>query len=246
MAQVRFSEVIAIEKYLPDIQEKLRHKGFPRFLRGQAQEVTLLPDGPKFRAIERFEFQNKEAFLGIVLQSNSVAVHTSRYSNYESFEENIQTALMTIQRVVDISLSERIGLRYVNLIRLGEAEKWSNYLNPGLLGVDPHSVGVDTWNSRSEYVGKTAVGTLAVRCWQSQQTLPPDLVGGSGLLNSSITLTPGEIVTTLDFDHFLEKPLDFKVPHIVSVFEQLHQNLDKVFETSVTPKALVKWGKEES
>jgi len=246
VAQVRFSAVVAIDKYVPEIQEKLRHKGFPRFVRGQVHEIAFQADGaPKFSAVERFEFQNKEASLGIVLQSNSVAVHTNSYSNYEAFEEHTKTALMAVHRVANISLSERIGLRYVNLIRLESGEKWSDYLHQGLLGIDPDSVGVKKWVSGSQFLGETGVGQLAVRCSQSEQPFPPDLITSS--LSYSVALAnKGEIVTTLDLDHFLEQASDFKVATVIATLEQLHESLDKVFTTAVTSKALTKWGKVEN
>jgi uncharacterized protein (TIGR04255 family) len=246
VAQVRFSAVVAIEKFIPEIQEQLRHKGFPRFVKGQGVEISIQVDGPpKFNPVERFEFQNKDQSLGIVLQSNSVAVHTNCYLNYETFEEHTKTALMCVHRVISIGLSERIGLRYVNLVRRGSGEKWTDYVHRGLLGLDPDSVGVERWTSRSEYVGATAVGQLAIRCSQSEQPFPPDL------LNTSLTYPnplsdEGETVTTLDFDHFVERTSDFKVAATMSTLEQLHESLDKVFTTAVTSAALTKWGKVES
>ena len=244
VAQVRFSAVVAIEKYVPEIQEKLRHKGFPRFVRGQVHEIAFQADGaPKFSAVERFEFQNKEASLGIVLQSNSVAVHTNSYSNYEAFEEYTKTALMAVHGIANINLSERIGLRYVNLIRLQPGEKWADYLHQGLLGIDHGAVGVKKWVSGSQFLGETAVGQLAVRCSQSEQPFPPDLIISS--LSYSMSLAKGEIVMTLDLDHFLEQASDFKVGAVMATLEQLHESLDTVFTTAVTPKALIKWGKVE-
>jgi uncharacterized protein (TIGR04255 family) len=244
VAQVRFSPIVAIEKFVPEIQEKLRHKGFPRFARGQVMEIALQADGaPKFNAVERFEFQDKEARLGIVLQSNSLAVHTNSYSNYEKFEEEIKTALMAVHRVADISLAERIGLRYVNLIRLQDGERWTDYLHQGLLGLDPQSVGVDHWLIRSEATGTTEAGKLAVRCSQSEQPFPPDLL--TSTLHYSLELAKGEIVTTLDFDHFVEGVSDFSVVAAMSTLERLHESLDLVFATSVTEQALRKWGKAE-
>jgi uncharacterized protein (TIGR04255 family) len=246
VAQVRFSAVVAIEKYLPEIQEQLRHKGLPRFMRGQVHEISIQPDGPpKFTAAERFEFQNKDASLGIVLQANSVAIHTNQYSNYEAFDEQVKTALMSVHRIVNISLSERIGLRYVNLIRLGEGEKWTDYLHQGLLGLDPRSAGVEKWTSRSESLGATGVGQLAVRCSQSEQPLPPDLLT-STLAYSAPLAGRGEIVTTLDFDHFVEQTSDFKVSDAISTLDHLHESLDRVFMASVTSNALAKWGKVEN
>ena len=244
VAQVRFSPIVAIEKFVPEIQEKLRHKGFPRFVRGQIPEITFQPDGtPKFNTVERFEFQDKDARLGIVLQSNSLAVHTNNYSNYETFEEEIKTALMAVHRVAGISLTERIGLRYVNLVRLQQGEKWADYVHEGLLGLDPRSVGVKNWLSRSEALGSSEVGKLVIRCSQSELPFPPDLL--TNTLQYSLELAKGEIVTTLDFDHFVESVSDFKVSEAISTLETLHESLDLVFATSVTTNALRKWGRVE-
>jgi uncharacterized protein (TIGR04255 family) len=244
VAQVRFSAIVAIEKFVPEIQEQLRHKGFPRYLEGQVHEIAIQTDGPpKFSAVKRFEFQNKEATLGIVLQPSSVAIHTNNYTNYEAFEEYTKTALMTVHRVLNIGLSERIGLRYVNLIRLEPGEEWTDYLHKGLLGLAPGSVGVKKWTSASQFLGDTDVGQLAIRCSQSEQPIPPDLQTSS--LNYSKPLPKGEVVTILDLDHFLERPADFKVAAAMAVLEQLHESLDKVFTTAVTMTALTKWGKVE-
>jgi len=244
VAQVRFSAIVAIEKFVPEIQEKLRHKGFPRFVRGQVMEIALQPDGaPKFNAVERYEFQDKDARLGIVLQSNSLAIHTNNYLNYEKFEEEIKTALMAVHRVVSINLTERIGLRYVNLIRLRDGENWADYLHRGLLGLDSQAVNVDHWLSRSEAIGTTEVGKLAVRCSQSEQAFPPDLL--TSTLHYSLELAKGEIVTILDFDHFVETVSDFSVANAISTLEKLHESLDLVFAASVTSGALRKWGKVE-
>jgi uncharacterized protein (TIGR04255 family) len=242
VAQVRFSAVVAIEKYVPEIQEQLRHKGFPRFLKAQVQEMALQIDAaPKFSTSDRFEFQDKDASIGIVLQSNSVAVHTNRYLNYESFEEHIKTALMAVNRVVGISLSERIGLRYVNLIRLKSNEAWREYLHEGLLGLDSASAGVENWLSNSQFIGKTEVGQLAVRCSRSSQPFPLDLL--TNTLAYSLELPKDEIVTTLDFDHYIEQITDFKVAKAISTLEQLHESLDQVFMAAVTSDALTKWGR---
>jgi uncharacterized protein (TIGR04255 family) len=242
VAQVRFSAIVAIEKYVPEIQEKLRHKGFPRFLKAQVQEVALQIDAaPKLSTSDRFEFQDKDASLGIVLQSNSVAVHTNRYSDYEAFEEHVKTALMAVNRVVGIGLSERIGLRYVNLVRLKPNEGWREYLHEGLLGLDSASVGVESWTSSSQFVGKTEVGQLAVRCSRSAQPFPPDLL--TSTLAYSLELAKDEIVTTLDFDHYIEQVTDFKVAKAISMLEQLHESLDRVFMSAVTSDALTRWGR---
>ncbi|MGA8273234.1 MAG: TIGR04255 family protein [Candidatus Sulfotelmatobacter sp.] len=135
-------------------------------------------------------------------------------------------------RVLNISLSERIGLRYVNLIRLGPDENWVDFIHQGFLGLDPNSVGVEKWTSGSQFLGMTGVGQLVIRCSRSEQPFPPDLLT-STLAYSTPLSDKGETVTTLDFDHFAEQASDFKVPAAMATLERLHESLDRVFTAAV-------------
>lgn len=241
LTQVKFSAVMALEKFIPDIQEQLRHKGFPRFVQGQMQEIMLTPNSPpKFSVTDRYEFQDKDERVGIVLTTNSVAVQTNSYASFEQFEDIFTTALIVVNRVLRIGLWERIGLRYVDLVRPSENETLGQYLNPGLVGIDPKSVGVKHWTSRFEQKGTTELGTLVTRCTQLPQILPPDLFPST--LKYSVALKPDEIATLLDFDHFVERSEDFDTRRVVSIIGELHNSVDLAFRNSVTPYALERWG----
>lgn len=198
---------------------------------------------PKFNVTDRFEFQDKDGTVGVVLTPTSVAVQTNKYSRFEDFEEIVATTLLVVNRVVNIALAERVGLRYVDLVRLVENEKWSDYLQPGLLGIAPETVGVRTWMSRYESLGTTELGKLAVRCSRSEQILPLDLFPTT--LNYTTALRPGEIATLLDFDHFVEKSSDFDTRSIGALIGELHDTVDIAFRKSVTADALTRWGNGE-
>lgn len=245
VTQVRFSAVMSVEKFVPDIQEKLRHRGFPRFQRSQVQELAFVLGGatPKVTFTERFEFQNKEASLGIVLTFNTLAVHTNDYKTYEDFEKSIATAIDVIHGAMNLSIVERIGLRYVDLIRLKENETWEDYLQPGLLGLDPAKVGVESWTSRLESIGATDIGKLLIRCGQTEQALPPDLQLPT--LKYSTSLNSGEVATLLDCDHFSEETTDFEPEAVLAKISDLHDHIDRAFRNSVTPHALKSWGSEQ-
>lgn len=244
LTQVRFSAVMAIDKFIPDIQEQLRHKGFPRFSKGQVQEFFLQPDAPpKFNMSDRFEFQDRDGATGVVLTPTSFAVHTNKYSRFEEFEDIVATTLVVVNRVLRLTLAERVGLRYVDLVRLSEGETWADYLQPGLLGIDSKVVGVEKWLSRYEALGTTSLGKLMVRCSQSEQILPPDLFPTT--LNYSTSLRAGETATLLDFDHFVEKSTDFDTRDIVTIIGELHDAVDVAFRHSVTANALSRWGNGE-
>lgn len=248
VAQVRISAVIAIDKYIPEIQEQLRHKGFPRFKQEQVRHLRLdFGAEPKFNIIERFEFQNKEQTTGLILASDFVALHASRYENFGKFEEMLSAGLEIIHKALQISLTERIGLRYVDLVRVHEGESLGDYLQPGLLGLDPATLGARSSLSRFEFVGLTEIGKLIVRCStaQGEEFLPPDLEPTS--LRFGVTPEPNESRYLLDFDHSSEgaEASDFSIKGVLDNMQQLHSNLDLAFRHAVTEQALTRWGNEE-
>jgi uncharacterized protein (TIGR04255 family) len=245
IGQVRISPVVAIEKYIPEIQEQLRHKGFPRFVKGQIQEIRFEIDAaPKMHAVDRYEFQNKEGTSGIALTMDFISLHTSKYEVYGKFEETLSAALTIIHQVVSLSLVERIGLRYIDLIRLSAGEKFSDYLQPGLLGLEEEKLGVQKSLSRFELVGITDVGKLVVRYSQSDNGafLPADLMPSS--LKHDVQIPSGEKVAFLDLDHFAEESHDFETVSVLETLGRLHENLDRTFRSAVTATALQKWGSE--
>jgi uncharacterized protein (TIGR04255 family) len=250
VAQVRFSAVESIPKYIPAIQDEFR-KQFPRFTKGEMQNVRISPTAPpEISVVPRFEFQNKERTCGIVVQSDSVAVHVSRYSSFDLFCSSLQYVLDTVHSVVTLGLIDRIGLRYVDVVRPSEGEELGQYLHRGLLGLNDADVGVRRSMRMSVYQGETEAGTLRFRLAQRNDGgfLPPD-VEPSPLSHEQPDVQPGEIVTLLDFDHFREftkEPLDFSTDVVLGYLWRLHDNADLAFRAAVTEHALSAWGAEES
>ena len=252
IAQVRVSAVVSIDKFIPDIQERIRHQGFPRFQKGQIQEIRFdLGQEPKVAMAERYEFQNKEGTSGIILAPDFIALHTSKYDTGEHFVDTLQTALNIVHEVVQFSLAERIGLHYVDLLRLRQNETWSEYLKPGLLGLDTSTLNLSEFLSRFEFVGITDVGKLIVRYSQVRYSqndqgmiLPPDLVLNS--LKHDMHLNQNELVAFLDLDHFSELSRDFEVSSVLETISDLHETLDRTFRSATTETALQRWGKQEA
>lgn len=247
IGQVRISPVISIEKFIPDIQERFRQIGFPRFKRGQLQELQFGVDiAPKFSTALRFEFQDKAATSGILVTSDFIAFHTNLYKSYEQFEEVLSTALHIVHGAVNLSLVERLGLRYVDLIRLGRNELFTDYLKPGLHGFDTSALQLSELLHRFEFVGKTQTGTLIVRYSQNKggAFLPPDLALNT--LNYNISLGEQETIALLDLDHYSDRQMDFHVQSVMDTIGGLHDGLDLAFRSAVTEMALSRWGKEES
>jgi len=231
---------MSMEKYVPDIQEKLRQK-YPWFQNSKVQELAFQAQGaPNISFNDRYDFLQRDKRTGVVLTRNSVALHTNKYSNFEVFQEEFSDALTAVHESVGLGLVERIGLRYIDLVRLDQKESWPDYIRTELLGLDAPSVGVSEWRSQFACIGKTDVGTLTFRYTQSERPLPPDLMLET-LQYEGQLLRPQEVGTILDFDHHSEQTRDFELESVVAAIGDLHDNVDRAFRNAVTPAALRKW-----
>jgi uncharacterized protein (TIGR04255 family) len=247
VAQVRTSPVAKMSDYAADVQEQVRRRGFPRFVEGSVQEILLTPGGPpQLRVHPRWEFQDKDRSTGIILTQNGIVVQTRAYDTFDAFAGHLKLALEIVGTVVKPSLVERLGLRYVDLIRPEAGEAWTDYVKQGLHGIKDASVGMRSSLHRSEMVGTTEVGQLVVRCIQMADGsfLPPDLAPYS-LDYSAVTLQPEETVTLLDFDHYSEQTRDYDAELILDYMWRLHDNLDLSFRECITAHARDRWKAEE-
>lgn len=249
VAQVNISAVVVMERYVPEIQEKLRKSGFPGFVSGQLPEFVFETPGtrPVISPISRFEFLDREGRTAIVLTPKSIAVHTNQHTSFDGLQAIITMALETVHAAAKLQMHERIGLRYVNLIELEAEEKLKDYLVPHLLGYDETSIGVSGSSFNFQFEGNTPFGRLVSRHYPPQigNMLPPDLAGIS--LNYSYRQAPSQgRASLLDFDHAADYKGDFVVEEILETVESLHDGLDVLFRNSVTTFALEKWGKENA
>ncbi len=249
VAQVNISAVVAIDRYVPEIQEKLRRNGFPGFSSTQIPELVFEVPGAKPSLIphSRFEFQDRDERTGISLSPRSIAIHTNQYETFDQFHGAFAVALETINAVAELQLRERIGLRYVDLIELEAGENLSDYLAPQLLGYDAASVGVTESSFDFKFEGKSPHGGIIARHYLPQiaNTLPPDLIGVSLNYGYRDAAPPGR-ASLLDFDHATIEKRDFAVGEILETLETLHDGLDILFRNSVTQHALEQWGRENA
>jgi uncharacterized protein (TIGR04255 family) len=248
IAQVRISPVESIRKNIPEIQDEFRHKGFPRFLESEIPNLRIRPNSaPEFTASPAFEFQDRTRQAGIVVGKDFVSVHLSRYTGFEELCSFLSLALGTVSTAVEPALVERVGLRYINLIRPAPEEQLSDYVHCGLLGLD--TAGFAARNSRMvvQMLSTTDHGTLAIRFLQRDDgvLLPPDIHPSLSYPDPAPELRPGEVISLLDFDHFKsyeDRSAEFSLESQLELFWRLHNNIDLAFLASVTPHAMKVWG----
>jgi uncharacterized protein (TIGR04255 family) len=243
LAQIKIAPILQMGEFVPKIQERLRHAGFPLFRTSTVQEILIGPR-PAVKMGERWLFSSKEGTHTVVLAKDFVVLATSQYAVFEEFVEKFAIVLETVGGEADVALSDRMGLRYVDLIRTQSGENLNEYLQPGLHGLSADALGASRVLHQTQISAVTDMGQLVVRLWQANdgRFLPPDLEGDDVKFN--VSLTKDELVTILDIDHFSIEERSFVVKDLVSALWRLHEGPDRAFRAMTTDDARNRWGAE--
>jgi uncharacterized protein (TIGR04255 family) len=249
LGQVRFSPVRQMGDYLPAIQEDLRRAGFPIERAGKIQQLQIGPSQVGFVEQERWEYRSKDESTSILVLQDAVVLQTSAYRRFEDFVELLGRSVSTVLAKTEhdrLGVVQRVGLRYIDLIQPREGEDYRFYLRPGLHGVADDVFLTGSHRVHVESLGQTTVGdtegAMIVRVAQNDQgfDLPPDLAGGAPKRASRAR--PGELVTLVDMDHYIEGTFEPSVDWIVERAYEMHDHLVETFhEHVVTQAAIEAW-----
>jgi len=245
LAQVKFAPVLQIQKYIPDLQEDLRKKGYPYFVEEQVQEFVFAAGNaslPPVQNSSRWIFGSSDWTKTVVLSQDFVVIETSDYDKFERFSSEFKNILSIVKEKIGLGRSERIGLRYVNLIRGNQDQPSHLFLRQELRGLIASDLeGVKGMQSSCISHAITSHGRLMVRSVHIDDGshIPPELA--STKLKFANKLDKGEHVSILDIDHNGEFPGDFEIDGILSKLKDLHDFSDNAFIAAVTPDALKTW-----
>jgi len=226
-----------MKDYFPKIQDRLRRKGYPQVR--TAQETIFSAAGPTVLQQQRWHLHDTNRSQGIIVGENFVVFQTTAYSVFEEFVERLGLAVDAVASEVKGLFIERIGLRYVNLIR---GEDWRRFVRPGLHGVQSTVLVGDSQRQLHQSVANTANGTMILRLFQNRegQVLPPDLVDDD--LRTPVSPPQNVLLTLLDLDHFSARNADYTKGYVDGAIWHLHDDLDRVFRDGVvTDEALKVW-----
>ncbi|MDB4877365.1 MAG: hypothetical protein JWM41_3811 [Gemmatimonadetes bacterium] len=245
VAQVRFSPDLKISEAVPNIQGDLKGIGFPRFEKSEVSNIDLSSGVPKLDQLDRWDFLTRDKKTGVALTRDFVVLQTSAYDTFAIFGDLLRQVLEILAKYARIDVVERLGIRYVDLVRRQKDESFKDYLKPGLVGFpfdEVHGEEIIESFSAVQSVAKLADSALTIRCLQANngQFLPPDLAPTG--LHYEVVLEKGELVAIIDSDHYAMVDMDFGPKAIIERLDSLHQLANKAFRSAVTSHALKQWG----
>lgn len=250
LGQVRFSPIRRMDRYVADIQEEFRRHDFPIELPGKVQEVTfgLSAKVPvQVAEQQRWEYRTRDEKWCILVTQNSVLVQTTAYDRFENFGTKLELAVRTVLETTEhdeLGVIERVGLRYVDVIRPRPSADFRSYLRPGFHGVSDE-VFQGGAQLHMQATGRTGVGdgrgVMIVRIIQNDQGIlvPPDLVAAGP---QPIRDQPGDMVTLIDMEHYMDGRFEPDIDWMMEKAYRLHDHLVETFHDNVvTEQAIEEW-----
>lgn len=250
IVQARFNPIAALDAYAPMVQESLRKQGFPDFQKGVLATFNLSLGAPReasptqvpVEQTARYTFLNIERTAGFILDQAALSFQTTEYDVFESFLETFLVGLRTVHEAVDLSYTERLGVRYLDAVFPRTGEVLSGYLNESLLGLLGKIEGHQLVHAFSETAGRVGSITVVSRAIVQGDRVgfPPDLQPMNLMVAERFRSRTG-IHATLDIDGFYDQRERFDISRVQEHLIDIHDEITKSFEVSVTPYALEVW-----
>lgn len=255
LIQVNISPIVSIAKFIPNLQETIR-KDFPDIQEINVQVFNLLSGHAKtIEEKKRWHFRDKAKTTGIFIDLNNIFIHTSNYSTFDQIMEKYNKALSQFNNILDISLWNKLGIRYINLISNPKDE-----IQDKLQGFSLPFKGLieEQFITKTETLQKTQLGMIRIKAstFNDQENIsiieryiPPDLLDTANMLDfvqftDKVSETFNKKFTILDIDHFtIDSPSEnFNCNEIITKLYSMHDVMDTAFKQAVTQQALEKWG----
>ena len=185
----------------------------------------------------RFRFLDKRRMLAIVVGRNALSIETTGYREWSHFKPIVLKASRVLAATARITGVERVGLRYINEIRvpakISEVSDWRGWITDDVLsplgaisGYSAESFQTITrlrqGTNHLNVVCAALIGTGVVADQPLRRRVPPESGPFFVVDTDSYCDTPGE------------RMLDFAVDTLDTVLEDLHAPLQDLFHRAVT------------
>lgn len=255
LAQVKFTPIAAMSKYIAEIQDALRVEGFPLFevntltqLKFEVQGPNEIPRPPSFEAVTQWSITDSDRTSGFTIGNDYISFHTTNYDTHEPFISSLMFGLSKVVEYARPSFVSRLGLRYLDAVLPEKGETIEQYLAKELHGLD---FGLNPIQSTQETVFQTSVeplvphGFMVARIHKMNSSLgfPPDMVPNGVMPLEKFRNTEPRWHAVIDTDHYVE--VDGKMKPDISLIEKqmlsLHNVIKISFKKTVSDFALAKW-----
>jgi uncharacterized protein (TIGR04255 family) len=205
---------------------------------GQSIELRVSVGVDQSTRVEEFpRFFSRDNTLSVSYRREAVVIESSRYVGWTDFRALAELAFDALHRVAPIDGVERIGLRYIDEIRVPEVEPdWAQWMDGALLGPTAFSdvvrLPLTQWHDTVVY--GTQPGSAVVLRYGPREGFAVD--PNSELRREATASGPFFLV---DIDSFWipdDATPEFNTFEVLSRADELHQPVRALFEGMITDR----------
>jgi uncharacterized protein (TIGR04255 family) len=245
LAQVQFNAVLALDSYIPSIQESFRKMGFPDFRRNVMQTFNLnvgesqtVPVSPSVQYI----FSDIEKRRAFVLMNSALSYNVTKYDVFETFSDELLKGLEIVDVAVgNLSYTDRIGVRYLDAIFPTAQDGLSTYLTPPVQGVFEKRGGtlMHSFSETALRVNEIVIVSRVI-VHAGPVGVPADLQPLTIEISDHFKTFNG-LHASLDNDGYIQTRAKYDPQKLKRDFFSIHDEIEKTFKITVTQKALEEW-----
>lgn len=246
VAQVRFSPVQAMAKYVPDIQDQWRRQGFSTFQEIPKHQMTtdgLKGSDARVGLTLSWQMTNQQKNSGFILAPDFLAFHTTTYETSEDIIFHVLEGLKLVDEVVALANWNRLGLRFLNAVIPNHTQAIDDLLAPGLRGLRMDRQPLYRASESFFQTGEDPETFLVARTHRrfGQPGFPPDMQSLTLYIQDAFVGNENSEHLLLDIDHFARVSFDSDLKKAEKIFFNLDVGLKNAFNAAVTDPALKAW-----
>jgi uncharacterized protein (TIGR04255 family) len=225
VCQIRFEHLGSPDPEAAKALKEALADAYPVAQPQQSIQIEMGPGAPMTQATREngWRFSSIDQKWSASVLPDALALETTAYVDWEDFDQRLRAVLDAVQRTLSPRVEVRLGLRYVNEIRVNDVEApsdWQRYL-------------------RSELVALTTADEFASSAFSAQQTVQV-AAGENAVLNMRHGF-PGlpdgslnEQVYLMDFDCFREGQRALEVEGLLKEADRFNTMITSLFQWCLT------------
>ena len=239
IAEIRFNSILNIPEYLPAIQDSFSMAHYPDFSHIRNQGFQLAQSGPNKSlmptTMDIYQFSNYNKSSHFRLNSQCLTYQSSNYKDFETFLTLFLEGLFIVNKILNIQLTERVGLRFIDRLMIKKGESIQKYLAPQESSLFEKLGGNSTYTfSEVKHQIKDIHLFNRVKVFQnSPLDFPNDIEPGDMVFKEKFVTYKGPSAI-IDTDAFIQKRSKLTLQAMKTNFYELHDLIIVAFEASVS------------
>jgi uncharacterized protein (TIGR04255 family) len=242
IAEIRFNTIFNMPDYIALIQDGFRLANYPGYVHLRNKGFQLAePDSTKSMAPsvhDVYQFSNLDKTSHFRLNLECLTYYSSNYKDFKSFLSFFMEGLFIISKILNMTMTQRFGLRFIDRLMINKDENIQQYL------AVQEALLFDKLGNNCEYTFSEVKNLIKevqlfnrVKVFRNGSLEFPSDIDPSGMVFKEKFISYVGASAVIDTDAFVRKNSKLSLELIKSNFDELHNYVVAAFNASVSDLA---------